>query len=166
MKKSELETGMIVLLRNGTEFMVVKGTCGAGIIVALDGSGKLELCGNEKECYFGYDEDTLDYRDTSYPEFNIVAVYSARDIYHFNDIGKKGDLLWSRDGWMKSFIYQLHPDSLVLVYKDKRWQPRYFDNVENDVVYVWADGCTSHTAYKKERYTLDEVDFYKEDYNA
>lgn len=48
MKKSELETGMIVLLRNGTEFMVVKGTCDAGIIVALDGSGKLELCGNEK----------------------------------------------------------------------------------------------------------------------
>lgn len=67
---------------------------------------------------------------------------------------------------MKSFIYKLHPDSLVLVYKDKRWQPRYFDNVENDIVYVGADGCTSHTAYKKERYTLDEVDFYKEDYNA
>ena len=158
MKKSELKTGMTVTLRNEDDYIVMLNTERGDILLAKDSSGKLEL-GHSEVGAFGY-SDNLVYKDRDGSRFDIMQVYSPIDIYYKDKLGTRGVLLWDRKS---SFLDTIKPNDLILVFKDKRWIPRYFHAVSNGKVYVWADGATSYTGYKRDSYELNEVRPHLED---
>jgi len=71
MKKSDLKTGMMVVTRDGDEYMVMLGVSYAGLTsdscdVIVSKDGWIPLC--------NYSDD-LNLKEDGMPEFNIVAVY-------------------------------------------------------------------------------------------
>lgn len=81
MTKSELKTGMIVILASGKEYMVFKNaaTCNSeqNCIVATDGS-------SDWLCLKGYNDDlTHNIKDENYRKFDIVQVLTVSHPYAY-----------------------------------------------------------------------------------
>lgn len=95
MTKSELKTGMIVVLANGKEHMVFKDIQtsfnNGDVTVAMDGSD----CWNKLD---NYNED-MTFRQRNYKDFDIVKVIQIYHPYNFirHEYSKdKLEVLWTR----------------------------------------------------------------------
>ena len=152
MNKSELEAGMTVILRNYDEYIV-----GIGKVLLTLGVGKLPLG--------DYNED-LTYKDRDKNKWDIMVVRNPLSVFGLITFGVPGKILWKREQELvNSFVYNLKKDDLIKVYDSVQhvWLTRYFDNATDNRVFVWNDGCTSHTGYKKVVYDISKVKPYTED---
>lgn len=95
MKKSDLKTGMMVVLNNNEYYLVLLGTPHGDILSRMErGWG-----------YMGLDSynDNLECENTAHEdpeidlEYTVKAVYNAKDIQRLLIEGTNRELLWSRN---------------------------------------------------------------------
>lgn len=100
MKKSDLKTGMIVITRDGNQFVVfidVVDTCKGGDLhsVIVNDEDWLSLK--------NYDENLI-YKNDALPEFDIIEIYAPSNLFGFMNIEYEKDerkLLWKREDNIK-----------------------------------------------------------------
>lgn len=105
MTKSELKTGMIVVLANGKEYMVYKDvntsyTVNEDIIVAMDGSSDWEFLSSYNE--------HMERNNRHKKDFDIVKVIRVSHPYAFIRLDyekEKRKILWQRKPKKKQYTY-------------------------------------------------------------
>lgn len=95
MKLDDLKTGMIVTLRNGTSYIVMRDFIDEGdLFVSMDENKVIAWC--------SLNDYTTDMKDKSVNAFDIMRVYRAR----FYGISSKEALIWERKDDYKEVTMQ------------------------------------------------------------
>ena len=137
MKKSELQTGMVVEVRNGSKLLVLRGKLTSQSIdedLLFIGQGYYFITDKIKE--------DLIFEDTK--GCDIVKVYIPKNFTALPDKLDDLDLIWERKevDWSKVPV-----DTKVLVMNEgnKYWRKRHFKKYEAGKYYTFNDGKTSFT---------------------
>lgn len=135
MKLNDLKNGDVVVLRNGTRYMLVDKR-----FVGCETEGYL--------LYNTYKDDMTDkYGVDDGGAFDIVQVYRHTNYSFGITRNSEKYMIWNRYeehvDWSK-----LDADTPILVMNaliDDMWVKRHFAKYEDNTIYVWKDGMTSWT---------------------
>ncbi len=94
MKREDLKTGMVVVLKNGKELVVMLDTPTGDLLVGQE-FGNIIYKINEY-----LNEDLTDRKN---PDYTIVKVYKPKSL---KDLGVKSKLLWTREELVKEMTIE------------------------------------------------------------
>lgn len=138
MKKSDLQTGMIIETRDKTRFLVLRGE-----LTTKDNKEELFFMGIDLYCSCYYYNDNLTHSIES--SNDVMKVFKSQGLGIFENTLKYAlELIWERKevDWSKVPV-----DTKVLVRTQdtEEWNKRYFSKYENGRFYTFNDGKTSFT---------------------
>lgn len=147
MKLNDLKNGDVVVLRNGSRYMLVDK-----IFVGYETEGFIS--------YNTYEDDMTDKCcSDDGGAFDIVQVYRCTNYSFSITRNPKKYMIWNRYeeriDWSK-----LDVDTPILVMNaliDDMWVKRHFAKYEDNTIYVWKDGMTSWTTNDTETWFYNKL---------